>query len=405
MNEQNSRHESLRMFYKTRKGKKLLRFKKIRKICTIATAVVMAISIIATAALGAVMLLGNWNPLGGNEHLGTESETNSELEQIQYNDHEGVSYILVVGIDNKDQYGTEAAMGIEGYHSDVIAIACINHVTKEVNVMQIPRDLFIGTDIYSMKINAVYALPRHGENSINALRRRLASHLGIKIDHYIIFTIQGFMNCIDALNGIDIYIHQPNGLYIPHYITYEYYKIGPGWVHLDGPTAASFVRKRTGTREEGYVLGDPDRLEAQRIMYVAFAKRLMSMSATDIVSAVNACKDHVATSMTIDDIVGYGLEVKNMDLSKISVWGMPGQQGSYQHHNIGYPLSYYSIHKQEYIDMWNEHMNPFGEKLTMDSIKIRELHTELGWKYEPSYFTQGGSLSDIAEQFGQNTEK
>ncbi len=405
MNEQNqpmTRREAVRMFYKTRKGKQLLRFKRTRKICTVIVSVVMALAIIATTALATIMLLGNTQILGGNEHLGIQSETNSNLEQIQYNEHEGVSYILVVGVDNKDKYGTDAAMLVEGYHSDVIAIACINHETKEVNVMQIPRDLFIGTDIPTMKINAVYAMPRQGENSINALRRRLASHLGIKIDHYIIFTIQGFMNCIDALGGIDIYIHQENGITIENQLTYQYYKIGPGWVHLDGNMAAGFVRKRTG---DDYVLGDPDRLEAQRIMYVAFAKRLMSMSAGDILSAVNACSEHVATSMTINDIVGYGLEVKAMDISKISVWGMPGQQGPYQHYNSAYNLSYYSIHKQEYVDMWNEHMNPFGEKLTVDSIKIRELHTELGRPYQPNYFNQGGSLGDIAEQFGQNKDK
>ena len=52
--------------------------------------------------------------------------------------------------------------------------------------------------------------------------------------------------------------------------------------------------------------------------------------------------------------------------------------------------------------MWNEHMNPYGEKITVDGIKIRELHTELGVPYEPNYFEEGGSLGEIADRFNQN---
>ncbi len=394
--------DELRMFYMTRKGRELKSFKLKKKIITIIASVLLVVASFAAIASGSVLFMLNKNLFAGNGVMGTASENNA-YEEVVENEHDGASYILVIGIDNKDQYGSDAALNVEGgYHADVIAVACLDHNTKEVNVMQIPRDLFIGTDIPSKKINAVYAFPREGENSINALRRRLTGHLGININHYVIFTVQCFMDVVDALGGLDIYIHQENGIYITDQFTYQEYKIGPGWVKLNGNQAAGFARKRHGTREEGYVLGDPDRLEAQRIMYVSLFKRLMSMSMSEIISVATSCRDDIATSMTVMDIIDYALEVKGLSLSNISVWGMPGQQLSYRHYDESFALSYYSIHKQEFVDMWNAHMNPYGEKLTVDSIKIRELHAELGVPYEPNYFEEGGSLGDIADRFGQN---
>ena len=47
-------------------------------------------------------------------------------------------------------------------------------------------------------------------------------------------------------------------------------------------------------------------------------------------------------------------------------------------------------------------MNPFGKPLTVEDLRIRELHTELGVPYHPSPFNQGGSLGDIEQEFEQN---
>ena len=59
-------------------------------------------------------------------------------------------------------------------------------------------------------------------------------------------------------------------------------------------------------------------------------------------------------------------------------------------------LDYYSIHKKEYVEMYNEFFNPYGKKLTADAITIKELHTLVGDKYEPSVANDGGTLGEIA---------
>lgn len=404
---ENNERNSIRMFYMTKKGKRLRKFKHRRRIATAIIAVLLILCSIATIGLGAgyvILGLGMHN----NDVEGDGNNTEDTASGLMYSEHPGVSYVLVVGIDNKNDYSDNGYIVDEAYHTDIIAVACIDHDKGTVNVMQIPRDLFIGTDIPSKKINAVYAFPKEGESRMNSLRRRLAGYLGIPIDHYVIFTIKGFMNVVDALGGVEIYIEREDGLYVENQYTGVQEKLPHGWVTLNGNQACGFVRKRTGHggSYEGYLLGDPDRLKAQRLMYVALAKKLMSMSATQMYEVATKCMKEVSTSMSLNDIAGYAIDVRSMcqkngGISCISVWGMPGQQCMYQHHDESLRLSYYSIHKQEYVDLWNEHMNPYGKPLTVDGIRVRELHTEAGIPFEPNVFETGGNLSDIQSEHHQ----
>lgn len=399
-----SQKEAVRMFYMTRKGKQLRHFKKTRRIWGSIATVVLCLSLIASILMGTVLFVAGRKIVQGSAMQGVDQkETASGLQELTYSKSSDVSYILVCGLDNKDFNKKDALVTDSAFRTDVIAVACVDHKNNSVNVLQIPRDLFIGTDVSSMKINAVYACAKQGESRINALRRRLASYLGVPIDYYVLFSVTGFMNVVDALGGLEINVWQKDGIYIEDQFTYKQYKIGPGKVTLNGNMAAGFVRKRHGTRAEGYVLGDPDRLEGQRLVYVALARKLMSMSASEMASVAKACMSDVATDMDVDTILGYALFVKkNVSISDIAVWGMPGQQLTCRPIAGAENLSYYSIHKDEYVELWNTYMNPSGtQTLTVDDILIRELHTEVGVEYEQSYFEKGGSLSQIAERFDQ----
>ncbi|MEG1887744.1 MAG: hypothetical protein RR177_06395, partial [Oscillospiraceae bacterium] len=165
-------NEQEQMFYHSRKGRRLLKFKKQRKIINIVASIVLVASFVITAAMtaGVVIASQKYNGMPG-ENAGTES---GDFENLMVSTHSGVSYILVCGVDVHENL------------TDIIAVACIDHDKKTLNFIQIPRDTFIGEDIPSMKINAVYGSARQGEHKINALRRRLGTALGIPLDHYVI---------------------------------------------------------------------------------------------------------------------------------------------------------------------------------------------------------------------------
>ncbi|MDD4699593.1 MAG: LCP family protein [Oscillospiraceae bacterium] len=374
------------IFYMSTKGRRLKKFKKTRKIINIAGSLVLAVSVLATVLLGTGFIIANTKLEG----FGTNETESGDFEPIMISKHSGVSYILVCGVD------------LEESLTDIMAIACIDHEKNTVNFLQIPRDTFIGKDIPSSKLNAVYSNPKSGELKINALRRRLASYFGIPIDHYVLFTIKGFRSVVDALGGLDINITQEDGIVIEDQDTFKHYVIGPGWVTLDGNAAAGFVRKRAyydkvlKREDEGYKKGDTSRLEAQRLVYVALAKKLQNMSLTQMATIATTCYDQISTDMSFNDILGYAKEIKSVPFESMKILGVPGQACDYNE------VSYYSIHKADYVKVFNDYFNPYGEQLKVNDIKVKELHTELGIETTNSWIdAKGTSIAEIEAKNNQ----
>lgn len=366
-------------FSKMQKGQRSLKRKKrLRKTVNIVASIILVLSILIGGAMGAY-IFGI-----GNIKINQEAEDTESYEELLKSNHSGVSYILVCGLCPPEEGGKL---------TDTIVVACIDHANKTLNFLQIPRDLYIGDEdgsIYSGgKINAVYGSPRKGESNINALRRVIAKYLGIPLDHYVIFNIPAVIDLIDAIGGLTINIEQKNGIDIREYYSGIHQRVGPGWVTLKGSLAIGFIRKRTGIKE-GYIRGDADRVQAQQLAYVALAKKLKNMSMSQMVSVATNCYKNISTDISLNDILGYALEVKGMSMSSMGVYAVPGQ---YSHYNRS---SVYCVHKQEYIDLFNEHFNPFGPKIG-DEILIYEWYKQMGAKYDGSDVISGGTLASIAE--------
>ncbi len=313
----------------------------------------------------------------------TEEETAENLEELTYSASSGVSYILVVGVDVSESL------------TDIIMVACVDHDKHTLNILQIPRDTFVGTDVNTGKINAVYGSAKTGEAKINALRRRLTKQLGIPLDHYVIFTLTGFRNCVDALGGVPINITQSGGITIQNHVTGANVHLDQGEQLLDGILAEGFVRKRYGS-EKGYGLGDISRVQQQRVFYAALAKKLTEMNASEMLKVVKNCYSEVSTSMSVSEMLSYAKEMKSVSLSEMQIMTVPGQFCNYR------SLSYYSIHKDEYITMFNTYFNPYGDAIKSSDISIPELHTLIGQATTGSVVSTGGTLSEINDANGNS---
>lgn len=352
---------------------------KTRIWVNVIASLILTFSIIINAASGvALWMFGQgFDDLFG-ENANDQTVEEGEFEDLIYSEDENVSYILVVGVDPGETL------------TDIIIVACIDHKRDTLNFLQIPRDTYIGDDVPTKKVNAVHGNPRPGEKQINALRRRLSSYFGIPLDHYVKFTVKGFSNVIDALGGVTVNIETPNadGIDVMNPFTKEHMRIGPGVTKLTGPQAVGFVRKRTGVKD-GYVKGDIDRIEAQREVYVALAKKLQSMSVSQMASIAKNCYNEITTDMTIGQILGYADEVQGIPMEKMGIYAVPGQFATYNR------LSMWSPHKDEYIEIFNTYFNPYGMPITEDDIQMIELHKRLGVATRPSEVQQGGALSDV----------
>jgi LCP family protein required for cell wall assembly len=94
--------------------------------------------------------------------------------------------------------------------TDTIIILSYFHSSKELSSINIPRDFYVTTpDIAGEKINGVISvIERYKKNTsgINYLKSFLEQEFAINIDYYASINLQGLVEAVDLVGGIDINI-------------------------------------------------------------------------------------------------------------------------------------------------------------------------------------------------------
>lgn len=305
--------------------------------------VTLTLLIAALLAVGGLYVYKEYKPL-------EQIENRKVYKEAQGSPHKDVTYILIGGTDQSE------------LRTDIMMVAVIDKVNKTVNVIQIPRDLWVHEVPNSHKFNAIYEMANieNGESRAGALSRGINSYLGLPIDYYMTFTIPAFSKVVDAVGGVDITMDKT----IRYHDDFNggWYEIGPGPVHLTGRDAVGFIRFRTMRK------GDISRLEEARVFYDALIKKMLNMSMDQILDIFNQCKNDVSTDMATGDVVTFYKDIKGIDTKNIAFFGVPGE------YDESTGTSYYSIHKQSYIDLINENFFPLsGRQVSWDDIDIAEL--------------------------------
>lgn len=347
--------------------------------------VFLAVSVIITSLMGWYVgsadteLLNNpllkW--LFGGDTSQAQSEA-GDFEELKISDNTDVTYFLVVGCDWTSSKQT-----------DVMVVVCMDHKNETVSMLQIPRDTYVNTVNGGNRINSVFPNAREGELPINALRRCLSDQLQIPIDHYILFTIEGAVRVVDAIGGVEMNL--PTAIRVEDPLNFgKYYNIGPGKVKLSGKDAIGFMRKRYGN-EEGYNGdgSDINRVKQQRKFYSALFNELLKMSNGEIFKIANGCFSQIQTDLTLNETAAYALSAKGLDKKNIHIFGLPGQACSYN------GVSYYSIHRDDYADMFNKYFNPYGDPITVDSVNCPDLYLMAGHTKNDYWMpTEDSTLND-----------
>ncbi len=170
--------------------------------------------------------------------------------------------ILVMGID--------ARPGEEGpFRTDSMMVLTIDPLTRSAGILSIPRDLWVPIPGYgegrintANAIGDAYSYPGGGP----ALAARTVQYnLGVPIHHYVRVDFGAFVQVVDLIGGIDIYV--PEEIYDPTYpdnnYGYDPLYIPAGWVHMDGTLALKYARTRHSNR------GDFDRMARQQQVLMA----------------------------------------------------------------------------------------------------------------------------------------
>ncbi|WP_123039844.1 LCP family protein [Cohnella candidum] len=216
--------------------------------------------------------------------------------------------LLLLGMDTREETGS--------MNTDVIMTAIFNPKTKTATVVSVPRDSDLNLDGYkTRKANAYYArflsIARTEENLSGDGARKYANEQmrsmmekffgGIKIDYTAILDFKGFVDVVDALGGVNVYVDQDmrywdkaDGTDID---------LQKGDQKLDGEGALGFVRYRKSRNGETAPSSDFARNDRQDRVLGAIVDKLKSFgSVTKIGNVMDAVGDNVKTDIPKEQI-------------------------------------------------------------------------------------------------------
>jgi polyisoprenyl-teichoic acid--peptidoglycan teichoic acid transferase len=210
--------------------------------------------------------------VAATEDIGTDEVLNKRIN------------VLLLGIDDGDSedFGKDAPK-----RTDAMMVVSFDTEHNEVSILSIPRDTRVSIPGHRApdKINAAYAY-----GGIKLAKQTVANLLQIPIHYYILANWQGFIQIMDILGGVDLYVdHNMN--YEDPYANLKIH-LQQGFQHLDGEKAGEYVRFR---HDE---LGDIGRVQRQQKFFKALAGEFFSVgNVVKLPSIAGALEKNVETDM------------------------------------------------------------------------------------------------------------
>jgi len=115
---------------------------------------------------------------------------------------------LVIGSDERTSSSSESRGSVKGSRADVILIAIVDK-NSNVSLISLPRDLLIEDPCTSniQRINTSFTTNGCGTSAEN-LSAVILNVTGLKIDHFVKFSFEGFEKIIDSIGGVEICVNQ-----------------------------------------------------------------------------------------------------------------------------------------------------------------------------------------------------
>lgn len=194
---------------------------------------------------------------------------------------EDVVNIIILGSDYRPDR--------TGSRSDTIIVLSLDPGAGTATMISIPRDFYVYLPGWRVdRINT--ADPRGGPEMV---KNTILYNLGIEIDYWVRVYFSGFVNAVDLLGGIYVYV----GSYVEDQCGSTIYKYSPGLYAMDGYTALCYVRMRKMT-------SDFDRLRRQQEVVKALFNRVLNLDGLSRVPQLYDQFDSLAqTDMKLDDIL------------------------------------------------------------------------------------------------------
>ena len=208
-------------------------------------------------------------------------------------------------------------------NTDVMLTFSYDSESNSISIIQIPRDTYVSYDDYEGKINGFFPSKllegKSRERVLSSLTERVSGLLGIPIEGYVGVTHSGFVNAVDSVGGIDIDI--PCGY--DNILCEE--DASKKSLHLNGEEAYRFVRYR-----KGYLRGDLERMDAQKVFIKAAFKRVLEKGDILTLFFNIATLDGIFYDFSKARAIGFFapnlIKIKEADLLSVTLQGTAREQ-------------------------------------------------------------------------------
>jgi LCP family protein required for cell wall assembly len=202
--------------------------------------------------------------------------------------------------------------------TDTIIVASYKPSTHEVAMLSIPRDLSVSIPGYGWRrVNSVnhYGELQDPGRGAAYTADFLSDLLGIDIHYYVRVDFQGFVDLIDELDGLDVYVDNAftDSQFPDNNYGYQTIFFDRGWQHMDGQTALNYARSRHGNNGEG---SDFARSQRQQKVLKGLKDKLLSaktfLSPTKLGALYDTYNNNVSTNMETWEMVRFAQLAKDI---------------------------------------------------------------------------------------------
>ena len=201
--------------------------------------------------------------------------------------------------------------------SDVNILVVVNPETKQILLLNTPRDYYIPNPISSAGTKD--KLTHCGIYGIECSMEALAQLYDVEVDYYAQINFTGFETLIDAIGGITVYSEKS-------FVTNDRYQIVAGENTLNGAQALSFARERKHLSG-----GDNDRGKNQMKVIKAVIDKMTSGTTilTNYSNIMASLEGMFATSMPMNEISSLmKMQLEDMAEWNIQSFAVTGYNGS-----------------------------------------------------------------------------
>lgn len=255
----------------------------------------------------------------------------------------GVQNFLIVGSDSRSSVSksdedaaaflNEPGAATAGQRSDTIMVARVDAKNRTVDLMSLPRDLYVPIMPSGDpdRINSAFA---RGSNSADGAQRlidTIRAAFGIDINHYVEINFKSFKGITEAVDGMPLYFDRQvrdrhSGLHV----------LQTGCFTLDGEAALAYARSRhleyLDPKTKKWIedpSADLGRISRQTFFLQEMFDRAQSKFGSLDLKAINGLVSSLADNLTLDknlqigELVSLGRAFKGFSGEQITTHALP----------------------------------------------------------------------------------